>query len=124
MRIPTAISDGDAPVEAGRSIERRATQLKVPIVDAAPGDKGPRLREICRRLAIDPTQVLYLGDDVNDLPAIELAGCSACPADAAPAVRARVDLVLDAAGGHGAFREAAEIVLAGRAAPPFVTEAT
>lgn len=94
------------------SIERRAAQLRVPEVDAGEGDKGDRFVRLCARLGVDPSRTLYLGDDLNDLPAMKLAGATACPADAASEVRATVDLILDTPGGRGAFREAAEILLA------------
>ncbi len=94
------------------SIERRAAQLSVPAIDAGAGDKGPRFIALCQRLGVSPAQTVYLGDDLNDLPAMRLAGASACPADAAPAIRNTVDLVLETRGGRGAFRELADIVLA------------
>ncbi len=58
----------------------------------------------------------FMGDDVNDLGAIEMAGWSASPADAHPAVRARVDLVTQGRGGNGAVREAIDHLLAARVA--------
>lgn len=102
---------------SGHSIVRRAEMLRVSLVDAAEGPKGPRLIEICRRLDVSPSHTLYLGDDVNDLPAMRLCGLSACPSDARPEVRAEADLVLEAPGGHGAFREVADLLLAGPKAP-------
>jgi 3-deoxy-D-manno-octulosonate 8-phosphate phosphatase (KDO 8-P phosphatase) len=98
---------------SGESIQRRASMLNVTHVDAGEGPKGARFLAICRALSIEPRHALYIGDDVNDLPAIEAAALSACPADARPEVRNRVDLVLDAPGGRGAFRELADILLAG-----------
>lgn len=98
---------------SGRSIERRADMVGIDAVDAGEGPKGPRFIDICRRLATEPAQALYLGDDVNDLPAMRLAGLSACPADARPEVRAAADLVLEADGGRGAFRELADILISG-----------
>ncbi len=94
------------------SIERRAAQLRVHALDAGPGDKGPRFLTLCARLNIDPRRAIYLGDDLNDLPAMRLAGASACPADAVPAVRACADILLTAPGGRGAFRELGDIILA------------
>lgn len=97
---------------SARSIELRAQQLRIPAVDAGPGDKGPRFLALCATLGVTPDQVLYIGDDVNDLPAMRLAAVSACPSDAAEAVRAAVDIILTRPGGRGAFREAADMVLA------------
>lgn len=99
------------------SIERRAAQLRVPAIDAGSGDKGPRFLALCEKLGVTPNQTIYLGDDLNDLPAMRLAGATACPADAPPAIRNTVDLVLESPGGRGALRELADIVLAGRAVP-------
>jgi len=49
--------------------------------------------------------VIFVGDDVNDLPAIGLAGFSAAPADAHQSVRDAVKLVTQHPGGNGAVRE-------------------
>ncbi|MBL8744931.1 MAG: HAD family hydrolase [Phycisphaerae bacterium] len=98
---------------SGESIHRRAEMLRITHADAAEGPKAPRFSAICKALNIEPKHAIYLGDDVNDLPAMRLAALSACPADARPEVRAAVDLVLEAPGGKGAFRELADILLAG-----------
>lgn len=97
-------------------IRQRAEMLDVSIVDVGKGDKGPRFLAMCRRMEIGPVAALYIGDDVNDLPAIERAGASACPADAASEVKDTVDYVLEANGGHGCFREAAMLLLEARKA--------
>jgi len=60
----------------------------------------------------------YLGDDVNDLEAMALAGLSACPGDAFADVREKAHIVCAAHGGHGAFRELAEIILAAKMPRP------
>ncbi len=99
---------------SGSSIERRADQIGIAVVDTGTGDKGPRFEEVCRRLGVEQHEAAYVGDDLNDLPAIARAGLSACPADARPEVRARVDLVLDTPGGRGAVRELCDLLLADR----------
>jgi 3-deoxy-D-manno-octulosonate 8-phosphate phosphatase (KDO 8-P phosphatase) len=52
-----------------------------------------------------------MGDDVNDLAAMELAGMAAAPADARPAVRLKADVVTEASGGNGAVREVVDMIL-------------
>jgi 3-deoxy-D-manno-octulosonate 8-phosphate phosphatase (KDO 8-P phosphatase) len=59
----------------------------------------------------DASQVAAVGDDLPDLPMLARAGLAACPADAAPEVAAACDLVLGSAGGHGAVREVAQLIL-------------
>jgi len=56
-------------------------------------------------------EVIYIGDDLNDLPAMELAGYVGCPADSCVEVRNRADYVSPIAGGHGAVRDVVEHVL-------------
>lgn len=93
-------------------IRARAESLGIDAVDVGSGDKGERFERICRKLDVAHHRVVYIGDDINDLPAMALAGYTACPRDARPEVRAAVRLVLSAPGGRGAFRELADHVLA------------
>lgn len=92
-------------------IRARAEALRVHAVDVGEGDKGARLQKLCERLGALPAQTLYIGDDVNDLPAFAIAGATACPADARPEVREVARIVLTTNGGRGAFREAADLAL-------------
>lgn len=91
---------------------RRAEMLGVKHVDIGKGDKGPRFERLCAQMKIAPENTIYLGDDVNDLPALARAGLGVCPCDARPEVIAAADLVLESPGGGGAFRELADILLA------------
>ncbi len=92
-------------------IRARAQGLRVSAVDVGDGDKGVRLERLCAQMGVAPGEIAYVGDDVNDLPAFERAGFTACPYDARPEVRAVADLVLSAMGGRGAFRELADAML-------------
>lgn len=55
-----------------------------------------------------------MGDDVNDIPALEIAGLSAAPSNAQAAVLAKCKLVTKACGGNGAVRELVNHLLAGQ----------
>jgi 3-deoxy-D-manno-octulosonate 8-phosphate phosphatase (KDO 8-P phosphatase) len=57
-------------------------------------------------------QICFIGDDVNDLPALAIAGFSACPADARFSVRQRCNVVAKLGGGNGAVREIVDMILA------------
>ncbi len=74
-------------------------------------DKAAALDAIVARLGLDDRQVAAIGDDLNDLPLLTRVGFAACPSDAAPEVAAVADLVCGSAGGRGAVREVAELVL-------------
>lgn len=93
------------------AVESRAAELRVPHLLQAVHDKEAALRALAAELALDPAGVLYLGDDLNDLPAWDAAGVRVAVADAAPLFRARADWVTTAPGGTGAFREVVDRVL-------------
>ncbi len=76
--------------------------------------KGDALREAAGEMGLEPAEIAFVGDDVQDLPALALAGFAACPADAHPEVRRRVHYVAAAPGGRGAVREVAERILDAR----------
>jgi len=76
-------------------------------------DKLVAYRRIASRRFPDQA-VAYMGDDVNDLPLLARVGLSACPADAHPEVKARVEFVAERGGGRGAVRELCDLILAAR----------
>jgi 3-deoxy-D-manno-octulosonate 8-phosphate phosphatase (KDO 8-P phosphatase) len=93
---------------------RRAKELKIQRVEQGVRDKDAALRTIASDYKLALEEIAFIGDDLNDLPAIAIAGVSLAPADAVPAVLATVDLVLTKNGGNGAVREAVEQILRAR----------
>ena len=91
-------------------VEARAKKLKIPVAQAV-DRKSEFLSAWCREKRIDPKNVVYVGNDLNDLECFDLVGCSVAVADAAPEVLAKADIVLARAGGRGAVREICEAVL-------------
>lgn len=73
--------------------------------------KGPALERLLGEKHIDPAHVVYVGNDVNDLPCFGLAGWSVAVADAYPEILRAADFVLSKPGGSGAVREICEIIL-------------
>lgn len=92
-------------------VERRASEIRVRYVRQGVRDKRTALQALMAELSLQPEEVLYLGDDLNDVGAFEVAGVSAAPADAAAAVLRRVDWVTTARGGYGAVREVVDTLL-------------
>ena len=74
-------------------------------------DKGRVMREVLAQKNVKAQNVVYVGNDLNDLPCFEIAGWSVAVADAYPEVIRAADHVLTKTGGHGAIRELCEIVL-------------
>jgi 3-deoxy-D-manno-octulosonate 8-phosphate phosphatase (KDO 8-P phosphatase) len=92
-------------------VELRAQELKLAKVFQGRREKGSAFVELAAELGHAPEQLAYMGDDVNDLPALSRAGLSGCPADAAEQVKSAVHFVSSRPGGHGAAREFIELIL-------------
>lgn len=92
-------------------VERRAAELGVTELHQWARNKAAVLEQIKSRHALPAAAVLYVGDDLNDLPAFGVVGVRVAVADAAPEVRAQADWVTDAPGGKGAVREVVDTVL-------------
>jgi len=92
-------------------VSRRAAKLKFDHVMQGIIDKENALRLMADEAGLELSQILYIGDDVNDLPAINMAGVSACPADAVDEVKKVADIILTAKGGGGAVREVCGLLI-------------
>ena len=74
-------------------------------------NKAAALQEYCNIHAIPVSQVLCMGDDVPDIPMLQLAGVACCPADAIPEIRLKATYVSPQKGGEGCVRDVIEKVL-------------
>lgn len=90
---------------------RRARDLGVRHCYQGIADKEALYRKLCRRWKLDPSETAAIGDDEPDVPLLEAAGFSACPADSVLPARAAAQVVLEHGGGRGAVREFVEKVL-------------
>jgi YrbI family 3-deoxy-D-manno-octulosonate 8-phosphate phosphatase len=89
----------------------RCRKLGLPFVQAE-RDKARALRTLIGERGLDASQVVYVGNDVNDVECMRLVGCSVAVADAHAHVLREADLILTRTGGHGAVRELCDLVLA------------
>lgn len=74
-------------------------------------EKLGAFEEEVRKRNLDFSQVLYMGNDLNDLQCMQKAGLAVAVADSHPKILAAADYVTAAKGGHGAFREICELIL-------------
>lgn len=74
-------------------------------------EKGEVLRRLLNERGIPAEEVVYVGNDLNDLPCFEISGWAVAVADAWPEVRRAADYVLSHRGGQGAVREICELLL-------------
>jgi N-acylneuraminate cytidylyltransferase len=91
-------------------VSRRAEKLGVEVIQGQ-DDKKTVLTEWLRRQNLPREDVLYVGNDVNDLECMRLVGWSACPADAHPDVLSLCSIILSRPGGEGAVRELCDMLL-------------
>jgi N-acylneuraminate cytidylyltransferase len=91
-------------------VAARCQKLGIPFLQGI-DDKAAALERWLEEKGIDRSGVIFVGNDVNDLACFPLAGFAAAPADAHESVRGAADLVLKAAGGHGAVREICDLLM-------------
>lgn len=96
--------------ETNPVVAARCRKLNLPVMQGV-SDKASALRAILAERQVDPAQVVYLGNDVNDLPCFPMVGCAVVTADAHHNARYQADLVLTQRGGYGAVRELCDILL-------------
>ena len=105
-------------ITGGRSVSIRQRFLTsgVPGEDVYLGsrDKAADFHDFCTRHGVHSEEVLYIGDDIPDLPVLQLCGCALCPADAVEEVKAACHVVSEFPGGRGCVRQAVESVLKAR----------
>lgn len=98
--------------EVNPAVAARAKKMGV---DAVQGvglqDKGRALGEILEQKNVRAENVIYVGNDLNDLPCFEIAGWSVAVEDAYPEVIRAADYVLSKPGGYGALRELCDLIL-------------
>jgi 3-deoxy-D-manno-octulosonate 8-phosphate phosphatase (KDO 8-P phosphatase) len=102
------LSGEDSPL-----VDRFAEKMGITDVEKNCKDKARALRAFAEQHGLALSEICFMGDDVNDLAAMDLAGVSAAPANARPAALRRADLVTRASGGNGAVRELVDLILAG-----------
>jgi 3-deoxy-D-manno-octulosonate 8-phosphate phosphatase (KDO 8-P phosphatase) len=95
-------------------VARRAAELQMKHIHQGAGKKDLAFREILSTTGLKPYQVAYMGDDWLDLVVLQQAGLAIAPANAVLEVKDTVHFVTRLPGGHGAVREACELILEGR----------
>ena len=98
--------------EPNRVVAARAKKMGVEAIHGVGlHEKGRVMHEILETKDVQAENVIYIGNDRNDLPCFEIAGWSVAVADAYPEVIHAADHVLTKTGGHGALRELCDLIL-------------
>ncbi|MBU2973308.1 KdsC family phosphatase [Zobellia sp. B3R18] len=92
-------------------VRKRLKELGVTDIYLGAHHKMDVLKEYMDKHGIDPSTMLYMGDDIPDIPPMETVALPTCPQNAVPEVKARSMYVSHKNGGEGCVRDVIEQVL-------------
>lgn len=100
--------------ETSPVVAARCKKLKLPFLQGI-DEKDVAIKEIAHQENISLDNIIYMGNDLADLPCFPLVACAIAPADAEKEVIRSADIVLSKIGGHGAVRELCDLLLSRQA---------
>lgn len=89
----------------------RAQEMKMEFIYMKQPLKMPAYEEILRKAGVPDSAVAYIGDDLPDIPLLRRAGLAIAVGNAVPEVKQAAHYTTKALPGHGAVREAIELIL-------------
>ncbi|MGI1944359.1 3-deoxy-manno-octulosonate-8-phosphatase KdsC [Shewanella glacialipiscicola] len=92
-------------------VENRMTALGVTHIYQGVDNKFAPYEELLALYGVTPDEVAYIGDDMVDLPVMNVVGLAVSVADGHPYVRQHAHFVTTLNGGHGALRELTDLLL-------------
>ena len=90
---------------ASECVKRRSQELGITFLGQGLSDKATYLKEFMQEHQLDTSEVAYIGDDINDIECMAMAGYTACPWDANTKIKSIVHAICECGGGQGAVRE-------------------
>ncbi|MDR1702985.1 MAG: HAD hydrolase family protein [Sporomusaceae bacterium] len=107
LEIKTAIITG----RESRIVLLRGEELKIGDIYQGAKDKLTIVKELAAKHGISLAEMAFIGDDLNDLPALSVVGLPCAVGDAVPEVKTVAKFVAKNFGGRGAVREIIEFIL-------------
>ncbi|MGM0411487.1 MAG: KdsC family phosphatase [Bacillota bacterium] len=105
--VKTAIITG----RSSQIVENRADELDIKEVHQGIKNKLNIFKYLLDKFGLHPSEVSYIGDDINDLAVLKRVGLSFAVQNGVEKVKNEVDYVSKKRGGNGALREVIEIIL-------------
>ncbi len=93
------------------AVEKRLNNLGITEIFFRVHDKREFIATLIRQNGLNPLEVLFMGDDMPDLPVLDMVGVSCCPADAISEIKQAAGYISLKKGGEGCVREVIERVL-------------
>ena len=97
--------------ETNAVVAARCRKLEIECMQAL-DNKLAAFDELVRQMNVDPADVVFVGNDVNDIGCLRRAGCGLVVADAHAEAKKAADAILSRRGGQGAVREVCDLILA------------
>ncbi len=94
-----------------KPVADRLKKLGVTEVHNGVSDKKSLLLRLMQQYGLSKEELLYMGDDIPDYEAMQVAGLLTCPADAVPEIKKLCQYISPAKGGEGCVRDVMEKVL-------------
>ena len=114
LRSLVNVETGIITREDTEIVKSRAKKLKISELHLGVLEKEKILDEIIKRKKLSIEEIAYIGDDTNDIEIMKRVGLSACPNDATAFAKSVADYITKHKGGHGAFRDFAEFIIASK----------
>ena len=121
LLVRAGIEVGFISARSSRAVSRRAKELGVRLVHQGVKDKLQTYDSIKQLHGIVDEQVAYVGDDIIDLAILRRAGLAVSVAEGSKELVSPVDFITRSAGGKGAVREVAELLLKAQGTWPTLT---
>ena len=90
-------------------VKARCKKLKIPVIQGVE-NKKKAIEELCKSINISPKECLFLGNDINDICALEIVGCPIGVADAYEEINNYIIHKTKTRGGEGAVREVCDLI--------------
>ena len=97
--------------ENSNIVLKRAKKLKINEVYIGVKDKLKKAGELIKKYNFGFDEIIYIGDDINDITLLKKAGFSCCPFDAVEEVKKAVNYVCKVKGGEGVVREVVDTLV-------------
>ena len=97
--------------ENSQLVQRRAEKLKLDICEKGVKDKSQVLDRICAQFKLQPSEVAFIGDDLNDMGILQRVGLACTVPGAANEVTKICDYITSVPGGAGAVRDVVDLIL-------------
>jgi acetolactate synthase I/II/III large subunit len=115
--IKLALISGESSPAGMDLLQRFADKVKIGDVYKGCHDKAAAVREFSQKYKIPLAEICFIGDDVIDIPAMDLVGLPVAPMNAQPSVKAKAVFTTSQSGGFGAVREVIDAVLIKQSSP-------